>query len=325
MQGYTTKIDIIYDKIDKNENILLKIIELLQNNNEYLENKINNLEDKIYALQSNVLQSNVLQNNVLQSNVLQSNVLQSNVLQSNVLQSNVLQSNVLQNNALQSNVLQNNALQSNVLQNNALIKNTAIDKLLENNELVNNKSNMYSEKNELLSENCMISEKNNELTTHNNDSINNKLNDKILKNKLKSKDKKQEYEQNNFKELKIEKFDIDDNFIKKCLSESNIESDLKIFKKIYIDNVAKEFYPIRHIKKKYQYWLDGEMKDDDKNGSYIKNTIIKNIELCYTSVNTLDNYVDIDVFLMNQDYINMINDEKYKDDFLIRISEIIKI
>ena len=184
---------------------------------------------------------------------------------------------------------------------------------------------MYSEKNELLSENCMISEKNNELTTHNNDSINNKLNDKILKNKLKSKDKKQEYEQNNFKELKIEKFDIDDNFIKKCLSEYNIESDLKIFKKIYIDNVAKEFYPIRHIKKKYQYWLDGEMKDDDKNGSYIKNTIIKNIELCYTSVNTLDNYVDIDVFLMNQDYINMINDEKYKDDFLIRISEIIKI
>jgi hypothetical protein len=269
MQGYTTKIDIIYDKIDKNENILLKIIELLQNNNEYLENKINNLEDKIYVLQNNVLQNNVLQNNVL-------------------------------------------------------IQNTTIDKLLENNELFNNKSNVYSEKDELF-ENNVISEKNNELKSLNNDSVNNKLNDKILKNKLKSKDKKQEYQQNNFKELKIEKFDIDDNFIKKCLSESNIESDLKIFKKIYIDNVAKEFYPIRHIKKKYQYWLDGEMKDDDKNGSYIKNTIIKNIELCYTSVNTLDNYVDTDVFLMNQDYINMINDEKYKDDFLIRISEIIKI
>ena len=62
-----------------------------------------------------------------------------------------------------------------------------------------------------------------------------------------------------------------------------------------------------------------------QNQLYKKQSIIKNIELCYTSINTLDNYIDVDVFLKNQDYISSINDEKYKDDFLIRISEIIKI
>jgi hypothetical protein len=270
MLGYTKKIDIIYDKIDKNENMLFKIIELLHNNNQYLENKINNLEDKIYVLQTTTI---------------------------------------------------NKLLENNELPNTNLSLNE--NKLYRNNEISQN-NELLLDKNELLFENNIVYEENNDILTKNdNHYVNNKLNDKILKNRLKNNDKNQE--QNNFKELKIEKFDIDDNFIKNCLSESNIESDLKIFKKIYIDNVAKEFYPIRHIKKKYQYWLHGEMKDDDKNGSYIKNTIIKNIELCYTSVNTLDNYVDIDIFLKNQDYINIINDEKYKDNFLIRISEIIKI
>ena len=99
-----------------------------------------------------------------------------------------------------------------------------------------------------------------------------------------------------------------------------------MFKKMYIDPIAKEYYPIRHIKKKYQYWYDGHMIDDDSNGTYIKNTIIKNIEECYLNVNTYENYMDdMDQFVKNQEHINKLNEQKYKDKFLLKIIQIISI
>jgi hypothetical protein len=130
-----------------------------------------------------------------------------------------------------------------------------------------------------------------------------------------------------YKEVKIENIDIDidNNFLMDCLNSCNINDDIKIFKKIYIDDVSKEYYPIRHIKKKYQYWLDGHMNDDDSNGSYIKNTIIKNIEQCYFKINTCENYPDIEQLLKNQEHINEINEQKYKDKFLLKITSLIDI
>jgi hypothetical protein len=129
-----------------------------------------------------------------------------------------------------------------------------------------------------------------------------------------------------YKDLKEESFDLDYNFVKSCLDSTNIQSDIKIFKKIYIDNVSKEYYRIRHIKKKFQYWFDNHMCDDDSNATYIKNIILKNIENCYLKVNIYDNYLnDLDQFLKNQDYIAKLREEKYKDKFLIKIIPIINI
>ena len=129
-----------------------------------------------------------------------------------------------------------------------------------------------------------------------------------------------------YKEIKEEIFDLDKNFILKCLTSNSISSDIKIFKKMYIDNVEKEYYPIRHIKKKYQYWLNNHMNDDDKDGKYIKEIIVKNISICYMKINTLENYnFDIEQFLKNQEYINNMSEQKYLDKILQKIVHIVDI
>jgi hypothetical protein len=129
-----------------------------------------------------------------------------------------------------------------------------------------------------------------------------------------------------YKEVKVEDLNIDPDFIKECLSTCSLEGDVKLFKKMYIDDVEKTQYPIRHIKKKYQYWLNDKMNDDDSNGTYIKNTVIKNIEQCYLSVNIyIDNDTEIDDFIKNQEYITKLSEQKYKELFLKKIVGIITI
>ena len=129
-----------------------------------------------------------------------------------------------------------------------------------------------------------------------------------------------------YKEIKNEVYDLDTNFIKNCLHQNSIDGEIELFKKIYIDNITKEFYPIRHIKKKYQYWNDDKMNDDDSNGTYIKNTIINNIEKSYFSINIIEEYNnDIDQFIKNQEYISKLNEQKYRDKFFTKIISIINI
>jgi hypothetical protein len=147
-------------------------------------------------------------------------------------------------------------------------------------------------------------------------------NDDIILKKKEEKDKNIIYK---FKDVKVELFNFDDNFVKDCLNYCNYHGDLLLFKKMYIDNVEKEHYPIRHIKKRFQYWLNGSMNDDDKNGTYIRETIIKNIELLYLKVNECDSYSDMDIFLKNQEHINKLSELKYKESFLIKICNFIDI
>jgi hypothetical protein len=135
-------------------------------------------------------------------------------------------------------------------------------------------------------------------------------------------------ENKNFKyhDIKLEDINIDNDFISKCLHMCSINGDIKLFKKIYIDNTPKEYYPIRNIKKTYQYWNNNHMNDDDSNGTYIKNTILKNIERAYLRINTFENYSnDTEQFLKNQEHINNIMEEKYKDKFLNKITPLINI
>ena len=105
-----------------------------------------------------------------------------------------------------------------------------------------------------------------------------------------------------------------------------MQNDLKIFKKIYIDNIPCGYYSIRNIKKKYQYWLNGTMNNDDDHGTYIKDTISSNIYNCYLKINNYDNYAeDIDQFVKNQEYILNLNEQKYKDKLFAQIIKIIQI
>jgi len=127
-----------------------------------------------------------------------------------------------------------------------------------------------------------------------------------------------------YKELKIESFDIDENIIKKCLEMHSLAGDIYLFQKMYIDDIPKEYYPIRHIKKKFQYWCDDHMNDDHTNGVYIRDTILKNIEECYMKVNIIENYKGkTDLFLANQEHIYNLSELKYKDKFLSKIIAIL--
>jgi len=157
--------------------------------------------------------------------------------------------------------------------------------------------------------------------------------DKELSNEIKIKDESDNLERKKkvtknierYKDIKREVFNLDKSYVKKCLNETCIEDDIKIFKKIYIENVPKEYYPIRNFRKKLQYWLDGHMNDDIC-GNYIKDTLINNIESCYINVNKYEDYEDdTEQFMKNQEYISKMNEQKYKDRFLSMIIDIIKI
>ena len=128
----------------------------------------------------------------------------------------------------------------------------------------------------------------------------------------------------NYREIKKEEINLDINFVKKCLESHNLNSDLKIFKKIYIDEIPKSYYPIRHMKGNYSYWLNNKMNIDDENGNYIKETIITNISNIYLNVNSYENYInDNDLFIKNQEYIVNMSKSKYKDKLFKNILKII--
>jgi len=125
-------------------------------------------------------------------------------------------------------------------------------------------------------------------------------------------------------DIKIQHFDIDQYFIKKCLDMNSSNGDIQLFKKMYIENVSKEYIPIRHIKKKFQYWMNDKMQDDDTNGDYIINIVSKNIEICYMKVNNIDNYEnDLDQFLKNQEHIMKLQDPKYRERLLAQIVQLL--
>jgi hypothetical protein len=148
-----------------------------------------------------------------------------------------------------------------------------------------------------------------------------------LKNKIEDKydkTRKKTILNTNLREVKKEQYILDNDFVKDCLDSCSIDSDIKIFKKIYIDGLSKDSYSIRYKRKKIQYLFNGQMKDDDINYSYIKNTVIKNIEDCYLNINKYDSYQDnIEKFITNQEYINRMSENKYKDKFLEKIIELI--
>ena len=181
-----------------------------------------------------------------------------------------------------------------------------------------------------------IVEENNEKNLFHTEITNKKVNDTNLIQKSSSNNliidetiplnKVNSFNINNYIELKKEVINLDLKFVKKCLESHNINSDLNVFKKMYIDDIPNSYYSIRHIKGNYQYWLDGKMNIDDENGTYIKDVIINNISNVYLNANSFDNYKeDTDLFIKNQEYIVNMGKQKYKDKLFKNILKIIEI
>lgn len=128
-----------------------------------------------------------------------------------------------------------------------------------------------------------------------------------------------------YRDIKVEKFELDNEFVKKCMEINSIQGDIKMFHKMYLEGVSRDFYPIRQVKRMFQYWLNGHMHDD-AGGCYIKNTIARNIEMLYMKLNVYEKYEDkVDKFMNNQEHICKLSDEKYKDKLLQQIGQMISI
>lgn len=122
------------------------------------------------------------------------------------------------------------------------------------------------------------------------------------------------------KELKKECLQVDDNIVKKYLNTCDITSDISLFKHIYLEGGE---CPIRYINKNnFQYWQDN-MWNDDIGGEHIVNVVVNNISKLYIRTNTYDNYgSSIDKYQL---YIYKMKEKKYKDLFLKKMKNLIKI
>ena len=160
--------------------------------------------------------------------------------------------------------------------NNLITKNELFDNFIENDEIQKPLQKTESNSNiELLKKMNEIMLNNNEIECNNNtdeDKISEKKNvSKVKKQKEIINNNNQETVLTKYIEVKVKHFDIDEKIIKKYLNMNSTNGDIQLFKKMYIENVAKEYIPIRHIKKKFQYWISDHMQDDDTNGEYLIN------------------------------------------------------
>lgn len=304
--------NINFNKIDNiNENVQILLNEY-EKQNKYLNNKINVLESLLILMNKDM---NDLKKKIKNKNFVCSSNSLNNLVNSN--SSNNLSPKYDNKKELDfNNISLLNHNEENEL--NHIVQNELSDL----NEFINIQKNndlnefINIEENNNLNELINI-EENNDLNELNN-IVKNKLNQEIPIIKVNSFS-------NFYIDIKKEKLELDNSFIKKCLESHTINADLKIFKKIYIEDIPNSCYSIRTIKGNYQYWLNNKMNDDDENGTYIKDIIIHNISNAYLEANNFDHYLqDNDLFIKNQEYILDMNKQKYKDKIFNNILKIIK-
>lgn len=124
-------------------------------------------------------------------------------------------------------------------------------------------------------------------------------------------------------EVKSEKLDIPEEFIRRCIKYGSIRGDILLIKYWYLDK--SEQPPIRNISRtRWDFWCNGTWNVDIE-GEYIKDVIAKNIQKAYLSVNTIDYYEDdFDLFLDNQKHIQELSDPKYRRKLLSGIKEMLR-
>jgi hypothetical protein len=131
----------------------------------------------------------------------------------------------------------------------------------------------------------------------------------------------------NLIELKHENMIVDDNEVIKALSYRDFRSILYIFKLYYKNKSGTKYvYPIRISgKRSYEYYLNGEW-NSDLYGYYSMKTICTNMQNLFIKINDLDNKkINKDDFLLNQEFIYKLSDEKYIKDIFKNIIEEVRI
>jgi hypothetical protein len=129
------------------------------------------------------------------------------------------------------------------------------------------------------------------------------------------------------KELVNESLDINKEDVLKALYYRDYRSIINIFRLYYknINNI-KYVYPIRQIKiKKFEYYCNKKW-NPDLYGYYCMNVICLNIQNLFIKYNNLDSDdISDEDFILNQNFIFKLSDDKYKKDIFKNIIEELKI
>jgi hypothetical protein len=123
------------------------------------------------------------------------------------------------------------------------------------------------------------------------------------------------------KELKVEDMDIENDVIIKYFRNKDIKSDISFFKYLYVDINGE--CPIRYLNKNnFQYWSDGKWIDDNGAEEIIE-IVLKNLSKMYIKNNTFDNFgTNIDKY---QSHIYSMKDKKYRENFVKKMKELVRI
>lgn len=101
--------------------------------------------------------------------------------------------------------------------------------------------------------------------------------------------------------LKKEVINVSDNVIMKALSKQSYLGDMIIFEEYYLRSKMSPVRSLNANATNFEYW-NGEIWVLDRTGDKILDIVIHNLEICYTKVNTSDNF-DSDALMKNQEYI----------------------
>jgi hypothetical protein len=195
----------------------------------------------------------------------------------------------------------NNEINEKINKNNDIL-----EKIMDISSKIYNDQCMILSKLNSLEEKVMSIEKKMELS----------LNSKLLNN----------FPIDSLKELKKEDLVIDKKDILKALSYRDYRSIIFIFRLYYKNKTNSLFaYPIKITgKRSFEYYLNS-VWNPDLYGYHSMNTICLNIQNLFIQNNTLDGSIGHEDFILNQEFIYKLSDEKYKRDVFKNIVEEVRI
>lgn len=130
----------------------------------------------------------------------------------------------------------------------------------------------------------------------------------------------------NLKELKKENLICEKNNVFEALKYRDYRSIIYIFKHFY-KNKSNEncAYPLKIKGKRSFEYYDNKKWNHDLYGHYSINVIFLNIQNLFIRHNILDSEITSEDFLLNQEFISKLSNEKYKKDIFKNIIEEIRI